>query len=155
MVTKPVARVQPPQLAELTRAECLALLAAHNLGRVVVAVGGDALPVVRPVTYAFDATSQSVVFRSAEGAKLHRLLGSRRACFEIDSLDQARGEGWSVIIQGTAEPVVQPAELRQLENLAFDSWAPGDRQHWIRIRARVVTGRRLSRRQSSRPRSRA
>jgi len=43
---------------ELSREECLRLLAANGVGR--LAVSGKDAPVIRPVNYAFDEPSQSV-----------------------------------------------------------------------------------------------
>jgi nitroimidazol reductase NimA-like FMN-containing flavoprotein (pyridoxamine 5'-phosphate oxidase superfamily) len=50
----------------LDRSECLRLLASRPLGRVVVNVQGW-VPVIRPVNYAFDPSSQSVVLRTRAG----------------------------------------------------------------------------------------
>jgi nitroimidazol reductase NimA-like FMN-containing flavoprotein (pyridoxamine 5'-phosphate oxidase superfamily) len=132
----------PGELNEIDRAECLRLLTSTGVGRLAVAMR-DGTPVIRPITYAFDASSQSVVFRTASGSKLHGLLAARRAAFEIDGLDPESRTGWSVIILGVAEDVTSPAEVRRLEALGLEPWAGGDRPHWIRIRARTVSGRRI------------
>ena len=100
--------VTAPQLVTLSRAECLELLAAGSFGRVVVTVGADHRPLVRPVNYVFDQTAQAVTFRSSPGTKLHALLRSASACFEIDDVDVEARTGWSVIVYGVTEPVVQP-----------------------------------------------
>lgn len=59
----------------------------------------------RPVNYAFDERTQSVVFRSALGSKLREGLSSGTAAFEIDGTDPVERAGWSVIIVGEAEEV--------------------------------------------------
>ena len=59
-----------------------------SLGRLAVNVEGWA-PVIRPVNYAFDRSSQSIVFRSARGSKLTALALSAQASFEIDDFDAA------------------------------------------------------------------
>jgi uncharacterized protein len=100
-------------------------------------------PVVRPVNYAFDTSSQSIVFRSARGSKLTALMVSAHASFEIDDFDPAGRSGWSVIVTGVAEAVTSPAELDRLEQLGLSSLAPGPDPHWIRIHAMVVSGRRV------------
>jgi hypothetical protein len=51
-----------PQLVTLSRAECLKALAAGSFGRVVVTVGADHRPLVRPVNCRFDQTAQAVTF---------------------------------------------------------------------------------------------
>jgi uncharacterized protein len=49
-----------------------------------------------------------------------------------------------VIIVGVTEEVTHPTELRRIESLGLDSWAPGHHDHWIRIRANTVSGRRIA-----------
>jgi len=130
------------QLVELDRDECLRLLAATSLGRLAVNVPGWA-PVIRPVNYVFDQSSQSVVLRSARGSKLTALLLSGQAAFEIDGVESANQTGWSVIITGVVEEITNAPEIHRLEQLGPRPWAPGDRPHWIRIRSTVVSGRRI------------
>jgi uncharacterized protein len=132
------------EMLELARSECLQLLAATGVGRVVVSVTEWDHPVIRPVNYLFDESSQSVLIRSALGSKLHALLRSAKAAFEIDGTDPARRIGWSVIIVGVTEEITNPAELRRIEGLGLEPWAPGHKGHWIRIRANTVSGRRIA-----------
>jgi uncharacterized protein len=101
-------------------------------------------PVIRPVNYVFDEPSQSVLIRSALDSKLHALLRSARAAFEIDGTDPEGRVGWSVIIVGVSEEITNPAELRRIERLGLEPWAPGHKGHWIRIRANTVSGRRIA-----------
>ncbi|MBV8946035.1 MAG: pyridoxamine 5'-phosphate oxidase family protein [Solirubrobacterales bacterium] len=126
---------------ELSREECLRLLAENSVGR--LAVSGKDAPVIRPVNYAFDQASQSVVFRTAPGSKFYTLLRRDTAAFEVDGLDHEARSGWSVIVVGATEEVTNPADLRRLDGLDLDSWAPGDKPHWVRIRAWTVSGRRI------------
>jgi uncharacterized protein len=133
-----------PSSAELTRAECLNLLATGSIGRVAVTIGARSRPMIRPVNYVFDTVSQSVVFRSTPGSKLYALLHSTTACFEADDIDVAARTGWSVIIEGVTEPVRDATELRRLGHLALHSWVAGPESQLIRIRARTVSGRRVS-----------
>ena len=84
------------KMLELARPECLRLLATTSIGRVVVSVPAWDHPMIRPVNYLFDESSQSVLLRSAMGSKLHSLLRSARAAFEIDGIDHAGDVGWSV-----------------------------------------------------------
>jgi hypothetical protein len=66
-----------------------------------------------------------------------------RAWFEVDELEPSSLSGWSVIIAGVTEPVTQPMDVRRLDALALQSWIADPRSQWIRIRARVVSGRRV------------
>lgn len=124
----------------LPREECLRLLASHNFGRLAVAMDS---PVIRPVNYVFDERSQSVAFRTADGSKFHAMLVNGNAAFEIDGIDPGSRTGWSVIIVGMTEEVTSPSELRRLDRLGLETWTPGRKAHWMRIRAWTVTGRRI------------
>src|SRR5947209_18205681 len=73
------------ETVELSREHCLDLLAAHNFGRLAVVTATGA-PIIRPVNYVFDKASQSVVFRTGRGSKLHALLRAAKAAFEIDGI---------------------------------------------------------------------
>ncbi|MBV9192797.1 MAG: pyridoxamine 5'-phosphate oxidase family protein [Solirubrobacterales bacterium] len=127
---------------ELARDECLRLLAEHSFGRLAVSAG-DGAPVIRPVNYSFDDASKSVVFRTSAGSKFHALVRAAHAAFEIDGVDEGAGTGWSVIISGVAEEVTQGSEIRRLDALRLQSWAPGEKPRWLRIRAWTVSGRRV------------
>jgi nitroimidazol reductase NimA-like FMN-containing flavoprotein (pyridoxamine 5'-phosphate oxidase superfamily) len=128
------------EIRDLSRAECLRLLAAHDFGRLAVTME---MPVIRPVNYAFDEPSQSVVFKTAAGSKFHALLLKANAAFEIDGIESGSRTGWSVIIVGMTEEITNPSEVRRLDRLGLDHWAPGPKPHWMRIRAWTVTGRQI------------
>jgi uncharacterized protein len=132
------------EMLDLDRSECLRLLAATGVGRIAVSVTGWDHPVIRPVNYVFDTSSQSVLVRTAPGSKLHAILRSAVAVFEIDDVDPSGRVGWSVIIVGVSEEITNPAELRRIEGLGLEPWAPGRKGHWLRIRANTVSGRRIS-----------
>jgi uncharacterized protein len=131
-----------PILVELAREECLRLLTTATVGRVVV-LTPEGTPVIRPVNYAFDAASQSVVFRCSEGTKLVTLLRAARAWFEVDEINPAGATGWSVLIAGVTEAVTRPEDVSRLDGCALESWGAAPTAQWIRIRARVVSGRRI------------
>ena len=128
----------PRALVELTREECVRLLSTHRLGRLVISLPGRPA-VVRPVDYTF--ASGSIFVRTAPGTKLHALLRATAATFEIDELGP---HGWSVIVQGRPELVEQPPDLRRLALSGHRSTAPGRRDTWVRIRARTISGRRIT-----------
>jgi nitroimidazol reductase NimA-like FMN-containing flavoprotein (pyridoxamine 5'-phosphate oxidase superfamily) len=132
------------QLEELERDECIRLLALTGFGRLAVSPPDwSTPPVIRPLTYVFDRSSQSIVFRSARGSKFTALLLSGQGTFEIDAIEPATETGWSVIVQGPIEEIDNAAEIGRLERLGLHPWAAGEKPHWIRIRAIVVSGRRI------------
>jgi uncharacterized protein len=129
-------------MVELSREECLELLASHRFGRLAVILN-NATPIIRPVNYVFDPRSQSVVFLTARGSKLHALLHAAKAAFEIDGVDETNRTGWSVIIEGVTAEVTVPRDIGRLKRLGLEHWAPGPKPHWVQIRARTVAGRRI------------
>jgi uncharacterized protein len=130
------------EMLELSREECLQLLAAHSFGRLAVNMAEGA-PVIRPVNYLFDKASQSVVFRTAHGSKFHALLQAANAAFEIDGIDESSRTGWSVVIRGVTDELTDTNLVRRLDRLGLEPWAPGAKPHWMQIRAWTVSGRRI------------
>ena len=134
------------ELRELERDECVELLASASIGRLAVSPPDwRTAPVIRPVTYVFDRGSQSVVFRTSRGSKFTALLLSGQAAFETDGIDPESKTGWSVIVQGPIEEVKNEADIHRIQRLGLSPWAPGELPHWIRLRATVVSGRRIGR----------
>ena len=142
-MTDPVGSTPDRRVVAIARAECLQLLGANRIGRLVVTTPSAHIPIIRPVNYVFDAAIQSIVFRTAPGSKFHALVRSARAWFEIDYFDERAHSGWSVIVEGVSEEVSQSTEIRRLAGLGVAPWAPGEKPHWVRIRARTISGRRI------------
>jgi uncharacterized protein len=136
-------RITRAEIVEIPRAECLDLLAAHHFGRLAV-VMSNGEPAIRPVNYMFYRPTQSIVFRTSRGSKLHALLHAGKAAFEIDGIDENTHTGWSVIVEGASGEVTFPADIGHLEGHKLLPWAPGPRPHWVQIRARTVSGRRIA-----------
>jgi hypothetical protein len=86
----------------------------------------------------------SVVFRTDDGTKLYAAVG-RPVAFEVDGADAIYHEGWSVLVVGVAEEVIEAREVARLEALPLGPWVPGPKSHWLRIRPAAITGRRLRR----------
>lgn len=128
------------QLEALSREECLRRLAEHSFGRLAVN-GSGGVPVVRPVNYWFDPSTQSVIIRTVEGSKLVELLHLAHAAFEVDEIDERARTGWSVLVAGRAEEITRAHERERLHDRGALPWAPGKKQHLVRIRAATVSGR--------------
>ena len=120
---------------ELSRSECLELAAGHSIGRLAVVMRAGS-PLVVPVNYLLDG--EVVVFRTAPGSKL-TALGERPVSFQVDEVDEVHRTGWSVLIQGMAVETSSPPV-----GIEIESWAPGDKDHWVRIVPASITGRRIA-----------
>ena len=78
------------------------------------------------------------MFRTDPGEKLFQLRGSP-VSFQVDQIDPHRHTGWTVFVQGVA----YEATPKEIEHVALEPWAPGDKTHWIRIVPGAITGRRI------------
>jgi nitroimidazol reductase NimA-like FMN-containing flavoprotein (pyridoxamine 5'-phosphate oxidase superfamily) len=115
--------------------ECLRMLRGRRVGRLGVVVAGE--PLILPVNYA--VVDEMIVFRSAPGSKLD--IGPRApACFEVDELDESMSTGWSVLVAGRLEEI----DAGEAGGADVTPWAPGSRDHWVRLVPRRVTGRRVA-----------
>ena len=127
-------------LEDLTEAECLDYLAGAEVGRVALVV--DGYPAIFPVNYVLDG--EQVLFRTRDGAKLSD-AGLNRVAFEVDHVDPATREGWSVLIQGQADDIGNAidATSQRLRRRTLVTWAPGTRDRWFVVRPSKISGRRL------------
>jgi nitroimidazol reductase NimA-like FMN-containing flavoprotein (pyridoxamine 5'-phosphate oxidase superfamily) len=125
----------------LSETECFALAARRPIGRIAVSVG--ALPAVFPVNFCF--VGRDVVFRTASGTKFAAAVRGTIVAFEVDDFDAIGHRGWCVVIVGEASEV-PASDLADLEPLPVHAWARGVRDHVVRIRSEVVSGRRITRR---------
>jgi nitroimidazol reductase NimA-like FMN-containing flavoprotein (pyridoxamine 5'-phosphate oxidase superfamily) len=126
--------------AQLTREECMHLLASARIGRVILTE--QALPTALPVAYAIDAGD--VVFRSAAGAKLSAARQGTVIAFEVDAFDEATRTGWSVVVTGMAGVVSDPAQQLHADGLDIPAWVDPSGSRHIRLVPTLVTGRRIS-----------
>jgi len=129
-----------PVFTGLDPRECRALLAKHGVGR--LAVSTDEGPVVLPVNYG--VVDDAIVFRTEPGSTPARASGHQVA-FEVDRIDDAFSQGWSVLVRGRAQTVSDPDAARRLTERAFsEPWAGGHRDTWVRIDPLGITGRRIT-----------
>ena len=99
-------------IEELDEAESLRLISPGGIGR--IAYMSRFGPAVLPVNYKW--YNGAIVFRTARHSALDEDLqtgiagGDYKVAFEIDELDMASRQGWSVLIQGPAHHVDSEAE---------------------------------------------
>jgi len=128
-----------PQLRDLSPDECRARLSTHGVGRVAVATPDG--PAVVPVNY--EVTDDAIAFRTAPDSVPAVAVGTDIA-FEVDHLDEAASQGWSVLVVGPARHVTEPDEVRRLaEGAHTEPWAGGEREMWVSIQPQRLTGRRI------------
>lgn len=127
-------------LAELTPEECRRYVAAGGIGRFLYDDKTRG-PVALPVNFEMDG--DDVVFRTSSDASLADGLHDRRVSFDVDHIDDTLGEGWSVLLSGTASVITDADELARAKALDIRPWADGDRDTYIRLVPSETTGRRI------------
>lgn len=129
-------------LEDLGGQECLARLGRAGIGRVAVSTG--ALPAIYTVFYAVRDTD--LVLRVPPDCRLGRALRGSVVAFSVDEVDKVTGDGWSVLVQGLAEEVVDPWALGDLRALPLPSWSDRPANDtFIRISTENIKGIRLNR----------
>jgi hypothetical protein len=127
-------------LEQLSRGECLRLVRQVPVGRIVYT--RQALPAVELVNFTLD--NGEIVIRTDSSGKLAAATRGAVVAFEADSVDVATHTGWSVTIVGFSRVVTDGEEIRRLERTGPAPWAPGERDHFIRISPTIVNGRRIA-----------
>lgn len=129
-------------LQRLDREECIDALRANHIGRVVTTIGPERRPFLRPVSYLYDSPSNSIVFQSAPGVKLHALIERGDASFEIDG--ESDGSMWSVIVRGRVEIEEHAREIARFERGVLPALPDARSGSWVRVRAEVISGVRFT-----------
>ncbi|MGW0165581.1 helix-turn-helix domain-containing protein [Streptomyces sp. NPDC003343] len=129
-----------PKFTELPSEACWDLLSTHGVGRLAIPVGTG--PVVVPVNYS--VIEGVIVYRTSPQAVPAQAVGCQVA-FEVDHIDAALNQGWSVLVTGPAGTVTDPDCVRLVRQQAYsEPWPGGQRDMWIRINPLSVTGRRIT-----------
>jgi len=127
------------RIEELAVDDCFELLKTMSLGRLAYAVDGE--PRILPLNYQLH--QGSIVFRTGYGDILDH-VHHHDVVFEVDHGEPEGHTGWSVIVHGVAEEIWRPEELEVVRQLTLRPWAPGDRDHYVRILSSSITGRRIT-----------
>lgn len=128
-----------PRIEALEEDECSRLVSSGGVGRLVfdAETGPEALPVN------FALLDGEVVFRTVEGGLFAHAAGKGRVAFEVDHVDEAMSEGWSVLIAGTLEVLNDPEMLARAKATGVEPWAGGHRDTYCRLRSDRWSGRRI------------
>jgi uncharacterized protein len=122
----------------LSRRDCVALLTAAQVGRVVFTVA--ALPAIVPVSFAVH--EDAIMMCTAADTRLAAAADRGVLAFEVDDLNAASRTGWSVVVTGVAEHVTDPLRRARIHGMV-SPWAPGHHDVFIRLPMTVVSGRRI------------
>lgn len=127
-------------LHELTPEECEELLGQVPVGRVAFVFATQ--PVVLPVNYRY--VEGEVLFRTFTGQKFHAAKTQQAVAFEIDDWDAELRCGWSVLVKGHAEEVIEWDKARAADELGLVPWTDAAQLGpWVRIVPEEITGRRI------------
>jgi transcriptional regulator with XRE-family HTH domain len=129
-----------PSLEVLSERQCREYLGRGGVGRFLFTEARG--PVAVPVNFAVTPDG-GIVFRTAAGTSMAAGAAQQRVSFEVDHLDEALAEGWSVLVSGHAHAVTDPAEREQAAGLGVTPWAGEPRDTYIKVVPVVITGRRI------------
>jgi nitroimidazol reductase NimA-like FMN-containing flavoprotein (pyridoxamine 5'-phosphate oxidase superfamily) len=133
-------RTPVTRLHELSRDECLELLAGARVGRLGVSI--EALPTILPVNFAM--LGERIVIRTVPGTKLDAAVEQAVVAFEVDGYDPAGGWGWSVLVRGRGMELMSADDLAEASRLPLRAWAFTDKaDRYLSIDTTLVSGRRF------------
>ena len=98
-------------------------------------------PVALPVN--FKMSNGDVVFRSAEGSEVSAISPEVQVSFEVDRIDDAMSEGWSVLATGKVRPSRAADQIDVVRALGIEPWAGGERRTYFRLSVTGVTGKKI------------
>ena len=87
--------------------------------------------------------SGDVVFRSSEGSDVIAIAPGVPVSFEVDRIDDAMSEGWSVLAAGTVQAMRATEDIDEVRALRIEPWAGGERRIYFRLSVTGLTGRRI------------
>lgn len=122
-------------LAPIDVDRCMELLATQSIGRLGFIRDGH--PEVLPLNYRWQLGA--VILRIGYGSLLET-VHRHSVAFEVDGADE-QDNRWSVVIRGQAEEVWQADEIAELDTLGLRPWAPGKKDHYVRILPTRISGR--------------
>ncbi|NEC67712.1 pyridoxamine 5'-phosphate oxidase family protein [Streptomyces sp. SID9727] len=130
-----------PRMEELDEAECWALLDGHGIGR--IALAGTEGPVVFPVNY--QVADERIVFvTAAESGLAQASSAGTEVAFELDRLDEAFSQGWSVLAVGSTRTLPAGPESERVRSIMISGpWAGDSRTTVVTLSPRRLTGRRI------------
>jgi hypothetical protein len=70
----------------------------------------------------------------------------RQVAFEVDHLAPSVRAGWSVLVRGIGQDLTGALgpDYEQLRQRRLLHWDPSEKQHWLAIKIRAVSGRQIA-----------
>lgn len=125
----------PQLMTVMSDEECWSKLTSARYGRLAtcVAAGVDIFPIN------FICNGNTVVFRTAPGAKLASVVVANEVALELDHI--APPNAWSVVAKGTARMVDSLSEADAKEHIGLAPWVDTDKPVFVEIVIEQVSGR--------------
>lgn len=127
-----------PQLEDLSEEETQRLFQPGGVGRVVLVQAGT--PMALPVNFA--VLDGDIVFRATSSSPEVEAEG-QTVGFEVDRIDDAMKEGWTVMASGRLRRVDEGNELDRSKKLGIEPWAGGERDVFLSLTPSSLSGRRI------------
>ena len=129
---------------ELSSTQCHELLATQTVGRIAFATSQG--PRIVPVN--FDLREGCIELHTTSYSELAVSAPDTTVAFEVDELDTQSRSGWSVVVVGTCQRVLDeellaPSSPPGAAPSGSSPWAGGRRPLTLRIRPTQLTGRRV------------
>ena len=110
---------QRPEMAKLSRQQCLTRLTSTEVGRIGVTM--QALPVILPVHFAM--VDESVQFGTTRNTRVDAAANGAVIAFQADGYDPAGDAWWSILLQGIAAPVDVSEAVIDADRPTSRSWS--------------------------------
>jgi transcriptional regulator with XRE-family HTH domain len=133
---------QRPIVEAMDPSECLAIIESGGIGRIVFSE--ERGPVALPVN--FRIIGEHVAFLTGQTTSFVTQRGGDEVSFEVDRIDNALTEGWSVLLTGPCQVSTDPLEVDEARLRGVAPWAGGVHDALVTISPRVISGRRIRRR---------
>lgn len=131
---------QVPDVQHLEPSACWTRLRSVQVGRLAFCTADG--PEVFPLNFVVDGGS--IVFRTAEGAKLEGALTAGGVAFEADGEQEDPHRAWSVVLKGPARLIKRIPELVDTATLPLSPWHGARKEHFVRITPTQMSGRSFS-----------
>lgn len=129
-----------PRLDVLAGPECWRLLDQHGVGRIAFVAEPHQAPHIHPLNYTVE--ERHLLLRTRQDSLFDKTVGKSSrgspASFEVDHIDGAQHEGWSVLLQGLVTPTGDGTEPA-----AAEPWAGGVTVRQVCLVPQAITGRRI------------